>query len=99
MSKLNKENRLLIPKDILELSNVNLNEEVRIYLCGKEILLDNPSQKHHNMLCVGKANIDAQHRLFVTKLLRNAFCLTSESNVICYVREGTIILRKVVFTS
>lgn len=93
--KLDKQNRLFIPKEVLELSTIDLTQEVRIYLQGNEFFLDNPHNKHINKDCLGKIKIHPKHHFFVPTQIRDAFRLVTGDIILCFIREGTITFRKV----
>ena len=94
MSKLDSQNRLLIPRHLLELSNTNFDEEIRLYFIGKQIFLDNPSNRNRRTCCLGSIKLDEKYRFILPKNAREFLNINQQSTLIFYVRCNKISFRK-----
>lgn len=97
MAKLDKQNRLHIPKNLLEITTTDFSKEVRVYFRVKEIFLDNPSTKNRRECCLGVVTVDSKGRFFASKLIRDFLGIDSKSNITCFVHQDKITFRKLFF--
>ena len=97
MPKLDSQNRLNIPNQLMEIAETDFSSEIRIYATGKEMYLDNPSKKTSPKKCFGQVNVDQKGRFIVPKLLREIFNLKPGDNFALYVLNGRITFKKIVF--
>lgn len=97
MAKLDNTNRLLIPKNLLDLTTTDFSKEVRAYLRGREIFLDNPSEKLRRCCCLGVIKIDPKRRFFVSPHIRSSLNITKDTNIVFFVCNNQITFRKICF--
>lgn len=97
MAKIDTQNRLVIPKGLMEISHTDFSKDVRLFFCGKELFLDNPSSKNSRRNCLGEVLIDEHNRFFVPKLARELLNLKAGDNISFYVRNDRITFKKVLF--
>lgn len=97
MAKLDKQNRLIIPKALIEISDTDFTGDVRLFIRGKELFLDNPSKKNSRHNCLGEIQLDEHNRFFVPKLARELLNLKPNDNVSFYVQYGKVTFKKVFF--
>lgn len=97
MAKLDKQNRLIVPKELIEISDTDFTEDVRLFFRGKELFLDNPSRKNSRHNCLGEINLDEHRRFFVPKLARELLNLKPGDNISFYVQCDKVTFKKVFF--
>ena len=97
MSKMDKQNRLVVPHRLIKISKTDFSKEVRLFVRGKELFLDNASSRHSSCNCLGQVLLDTHNRFFVPKLAREILNLKSGDNFSFYVQNGSITFKKVFF--
>lgn len=97
MAKLDSQNRLTIPKDLVEISDTDFNGTLLLFAKGKELFLDNSSQKNFKCHCLGEIHLDEHRRFFLPKLAREIFNLKPGDNINFYVLEGKVTFKKFFF--
>ncbi len=97
MAKLDKQNRLVVPQELIKISHTDFSKDVRLFFCGKELFLDNPSLKNSRRNCLGEIALDEHSRFFVPKLARELLNLKPGDNISFYVRNDRITFKKVFF--
>lgn len=97
MAKLDKQNRLIVPKGLIEISDTDFKGNVQLFFKGKEFFLDNPSKKNSRHNCLGEIQLDEHNRFFVPKLAREVLNLKPGDNIISYVQYGKVTFKKVFF--
>ncbi|MBQ8043470.1 MAG: hypothetical protein IJ272_04900 [Clostridia bacterium] len=97
MAKLDKQNRLIVPKSLIEISDTDFNEDVRLFFRGKELFLDNPSNKNSRHNCLGEIQLDKHNRFFVPKLARELLNLKPGDNISFYIQNGNVTFKKIFF--
>lgn len=97
MAKLDSQNRLLIPTSLIKSTNTNLQEEIRLYLCGQYFYLDNPSFENAKIPNLGQITLDSQHRLFVKAHMQEALGIDKNTNLTCFLLNEKITFKRVLF--
>jgi len=97
MTKLDKQNRLVVPKNLVEISDTDFSGDVRLFLWGRELFLDNPSKWNRKNSCLGEIQIDEHRRFIVPKLAREILNLKPNDNISFYVQYGKVTFKKVFF--
>ena len=97
MSKLDNQNRLVIPKNLLEIAKFDINSEVRLYIRGKELYFDTPSKQNFRVHCVGTVKIHDNGRFHLPKLARDILNCKPDSNFSFYLYDGKICFKKIFF--
>ena len=97
MAKIDKQNRLVVPQSLMEISHTNFTKDVRLFFCGNELFLDNPSPKNSMRNCLGEVSIDEHNRFFVPKLAREVLNLKSGDNIMFYVLNDRVTFKKLFF--
>lgn len=97
MAKLDSQNRLLVPKCILEASKTDFSKEVRIYIKDDELFLDNPSNDNKMIRCWGIVHLDRNRRFCVKKIVRKVFNINEETDISCFLLNGRITYKKEYF--
>ena len=97
MAKMDKQNRLVVPKNLMGISHTDFTKDVRLFFCGKELFLDNPSPQNSRRNCLGEIILDEHNRFFVPKLARELLNLKSGDNISFYVRNDRVTFQKVLF--
>lgn len=97
MAKVDKQNRLVVPQSLIQISRTDFSKDVRLFICGKELFLDNPSPQNSRRNCLGEVSIDEHSRFFVSKLARELLNLKPGDNISFYVRNDRVTFKKVLF--
>lgn len=97
MAKIDKQNRLVVPHNLMEISHTDFSKDVRLFVCGKELFLDNPYSKNSRHHCLGEIRLDEHNRFFVPKLAREVLNLKSGDNISFYVQNDRVTFKKVFF--
>lgn len=97
MAKLDKQNRLLIPKNFLKIAKTDFSNELRIYLYGSDFYIDNPSAKNSRNACLGKITLNEKGRFTIPKLARDVLNLKPNDNVTCFILNDKVTFRKIFF--
>lgn len=94
MPKLDKQNRMVLPKRLMEISETNFAKNVMIFLREDTLFLDNiclNSCIYHNL---GVIRLDSHNRFYVPKLAREFLNILPGDTVTCFVTNGQITLSK-----
>ena len=97
MAKLDSQNRILIPKSILEISKTDFTQELRLYLHGMDFYIDNPSTYNRSVSCLGAITINEKGRFTIPKIAREVLNLKVNDNITCFLLDDKITFRKVFF--
>ena len=97
MAKLDKQNRLLIPKNLMKSTNIDFEKEVRLYLRGNEFYLDNPSFENRRIANLGSVNIESKGRICLTKSMRKFLQIDNNSEISCYLIDDKVTFKKIFF--
>ena len=97
MAKLDKQNRLLIPKNLMKSSDTDFEEEVRLYVRNNKFYLDNPSLENRRIPSLGNLKIDSKGRFFLTKSMREFLRIDEHSEISCYLIDGKVTFKKIFF--
>ena len=97
MAKLDNQNRLTVPKALVEISDTDFNGELKLFFRGKELFLDSPSAKNFQRSCLGEIRLDEHNRFFVPKLAREVLNLKPGDNMSFYVVNGKVTFKKIFF--
>ncbi len=97
MAKIDNQNRLVVPKDLIKISHTDFSNELRLFVCGKELFIDNPSSQNSKRYCLGEVHLDDHNRFFVPKLARELLNLKSGDNISFYVQNNRVTFKKVFY--
>jgi len=97
MAKIDKQNRLIVPESLIKIVHTDFKNDVRLFICGKELFLDNPSHQNSRRNCLGEILLDEHSRFFVPKLARELLNLNPGDNISFYVRNDRVTFKKVFF--
>ena len=97
MAKIDKQNRLIVPESLIKIVHTDFTNDVRVFISGKELFLDNPSPKNSRRNCLGEVYLDEHNRFFVPKLAREILNLKPGDNISFYVRNDRVTFKKILF--
>lgn len=97
MAKIDKQNRLVVPQSLTQISHTDFSKDVRLFFCGKELFLDNPSAKNSRRNCLGEVFLDEHNRFFIPKLARELLNLKPGDSISFYVRNNRVTFKKILF--
>ena len=95
MLKLDKQNRIHIPVEVLNASKINLNEDVMIYVEKDVFFISNPSAKFTKNMCFGKLYIDVHKRFVIPKQIRELMNIDRKANLLCFIKDNIITFKKI----
>ena len=97
MPKLDKQNRIHVPKNLLRIAKTDFSKEIRIYLYGTDFYIDNPSVKNSRNACLGKIILNEKGRFTIPKLARQVLGLKENDNITCFLLDDKVTFRKIFF--
>lgn len=97
MAKLDNQNRLIIPKNLLEIAELDIHSEVRLYIRGKELYFDTASHQNNKAYCIGTVKVQDNGRFHLPKLAREILNCKPDSNFTFYLYDGKIFFKKLFF--
>lgn len=94
MSKLDKQNRLQIPKGLLDLSRTDYTSEVRLYLNGDDFFLDNHLPQNLEKYCLGIITLDSKNRIYLSKRTQQTLKIKPGDNFYFFLYNDVITFKK-----
>lgn len=95
MAKLDKQNRFLIPHNLIHSSSTDFSKEVRLYIRQDDFYLDNPSSENRMVPNLGVVTLDSKCRLGFIKSIREFLKLDQSTEILCYLLNDKVTFRKV----
>jgi len=94
MAKLDRQNRFLIPHNLIASSNTDFLKELRLYVRQDDFYLDNPSLENRTVPSLGVVTLDSKCRLGFIKSIREFLKLDQSTEILCYLLDDKITFRK-----
>lgn len=95
MAKLDRQNRFLIPHNLITSSDTTFSKEIRLYVRQDDFYLDNPSKENRKVPNLGIVTLDSKGRLCFIKSIREFFKLDKSTEIICYLLDNKVTFRKI----
>ena len=95
MSKIDTRCRIALPRDLTLMVNTNFNANLRLYVKGQKLFLDNPSPENYNIPCLGEISLNETRRFVIPQMARNIFNLKPGDEIAFYISEGKLAFKRI----